>query len=88
MLSVDQDRKRYPTFEAFAKATMAIGTAPEVIVNPFSRQSMELDPLAVAIHDFIKGSEMTNHAGSIETFYDAIAWFQLYRPEAYAVLLD
>lgn len=88
MLTVDQERKQFSSFEAFALARLAIGAEPETILNPFSRQSIVLDPLAVAIHDFIKGSEMTGHSGSLETFYDAIAWFQQNRPEAYYVLLD
>ena len=58
---------------------------PEVIKNPFSGESVELPPDAVAVYDTIKGAEMI---GNNEHLRKGIDWFIKNEPEAYMKLLD
>ena len=66
---------------------------PEVIKNPFSGESVELPPDAVAVYDCIKGAEYLANPNNgddpkWETVRKGIAWFQKYYPKEYMVLLD
>ena len=58
---------------------------PEVIKNPYSGESVELPPDAVAVYDTIKGAEMI---GNNEHLRKCIDWFIKNEPEAYMKLLD
>ena len=58
---------------------------PEVIKNPFSGESVELPPDAVAVYDTIKGAEMI---GNNEHLRKGIDWFIKNEPDAYMKLLD
>ena len=58
---------------------------PEVIKNPFSGESVELPPDAVAVYDCIKGAEMI---GNSDHLRKGIDWFIKNEPEAYMKLLD
>ncbi len=58
---------------------------PEVVTNPFSGQSIELEPDAVALHDFIRGAEMF---GDYEEMQNALQYFAMRWPKEYMVLLD
>jgi hypothetical protein len=57
----------------------------EVIKNPFSNESVELPPDAVAVYDCIKGAEML---GNSEHLRKGIDWFIKNEPKAYTILLD
>ena len=57
----------------------------EVIKNPFSGESVELPPDAVAVYDCIKGAEMI---GNSDHLRKGIDWFIKNEPEAYMKLLD
>jgi len=66
---------------------------PEVIKNPFSGESVELPPDAVAVYDCIKGAEYLADPNNgddpkWETVRKGIAWFQKYYPKEYMKLLD
>ena len=66
---------------------------PEVIKNPFSGESVELPPDAVAVYDCIKGAEYLADPNNgddpkWETVRKGIAWFQKYYPKEYMMLLD
>ncbi len=67
---------------------------PEVIKNPLSGESIELQPDAVAVYDSIKGAEYLaqgiddgGHALWIKV-REGLDWFRQYYPKEYMVLLD
>jgi hypothetical protein len=73
--------------------------APEIIQNPFSGASIELDPQEIAIYDAIMGSTMMaekmstrgEHKQAERLYKDVrkgIDWFIKHNPKAYMVLLD
>ena len=64
---------------------VTVGTESEVISNPFSGEKIELDPVAVAVYDCIKGAEVL---GDYDIVRKGIDWFIEHYPEAYMVLLD
>ncbi len=62
-----------------------IDTKPVEVTNPFSKQKVMLEPIAVAVYDCIKGAEML---GEYDTVQKGIDWFIEHYPEEYGVLLD
>jgi hypothetical protein len=62
-----------------------VGTETETITNPYSGESVELPPEAVAVYDTIKGAEML---GQYDTVQKGLDWFRQYYPKEYMVLLD
>jgi hypothetical protein len=62
-----------------------VGTETETIKNPYSGESIELSPDAVAVYDTIKGAEMLGHYDAVNKGLD---WFRQYYPKEYMVLLD
>ena len=62
-----------------------IDTKPVEVTNPFSKQKVMLEPIAVAVYDCIKGAEML---GEHDTVQKGIDWFIEHYPEEYGVLLD
>lgn len=64
---------------------VTVGTERETVTNPFSGESVELDPVAVAVYDCIKGAEAL---GDYDVVRKGIDWFIDNYPEAYMTLLD
>ena len=64
---------------------VTLGNKSETITNPFSGESIELDPVAVAVYDVIKGAEFL---GDYETVRKGLDWFIDHYPDAYMTLLD
>ena len=64
---------------------LALGDGPEVITNPFSGRSVELDPVGVALYDLVKGCELL---GDYKTMGLALEAFAERYPEEYFILLD
>lgn len=62
-----------------------LGDKPELITNPFSGESIMLDPVAVAVYDVIKGAELL---GDYEIVRQGIDWFIQHYPKAYMTLID
>ena len=62
-----------------------VGSESELITNPFSGQSIMLNPVEVAIYDTLKGCEIF---GDYEGLRKGISWFIDNNAEAYMVLLD
>jgi|DEB0MinimDraft_4_1074332.scaffolds.fasta_scaffold79980_3 hypothetical protein len=62
-----------------------VGTKVEKITNPFSGESVELTPEAVAVYDTIKGAEILEDHDLMNKGLD---WFRKYYPEEYMALLD
>ena len=64
---------------------LALGEGPEVITNPYSGRSAELDPVGVALYDLVKGCELL---GDYKTMRLALEAFAERYPEEYYTLLD
>lgn len=62
-----------------------VGTETEVITNPFSGESAELVPEAVAVYDTIMGAQMFN---DYKTVRKGLDWFRRHFPAEYMILLD
>ena len=67
---------------------------PEVIKNPYSGESIELQPDAVAVYDCIKGAEYLaqgiddgGHPLWVKV-REGLDWFRKHYPKEYMVLLD
>ena len=73
----DEEREEVSDLVVFDK--------PELVANPFSGESVELCPEAVAVYDWIKGAEMLGDYRSVEM---GLGIFMRNWPEAYMVLLD
>ena len=58
---------------------------PKKVTNPFSGESVVLQPDAIAVYDFIKGAEVLGHGDDLR---EGIDWFMQHEPEAYMTLLD
>lgn len=59
--------------------------APVRITNPFSGESVMLEPDAVAVYDCIQGANMI---GDYKTVRKGLDWFIRFFPKEYMVLLD
>ena len=67
------------------KDLVILDVEPVEITNPFSGQSTTLEPDAVAVYDWIMGSQV------LENYTDmrkGLNWFRKHEPEAYMILLD
>ena len=64
---------------------LEIGQHEEQVTNPFSGVEVVLEPLGVALYDYIKGCELT---GSYTHFDTARYLFAKLYPTAYMQLLD
>lgn len=58
---------------------------PIVVTNPYTGAQATLEPDAVAVYDWIKGSEVIGHSKDMET---GLEWFRKHEPAAYRLLLD
>jgi len=58
---------------------------PVMVSNPFSGEVCELQPDAVAVYDWIKGSEALRQ---YEDMQKGLDWFKKHEPIAYMKLLD
>jgi hypothetical protein len=58
---------------------------PIVVTNPYTGAQATLEPDAVAVYDWIKGSEVIGHSKDMET---GLEWFRKHEPAAYKLLLD
>ena len=62
-----------------------VGENSETIANPFTGESCELTPEAVAVYDLIKGGEML---GLYKTVRIGLDWFRENYAAEYMILLD
>jgi len=58
---------------------------PIVVTNPYTGAQATLEPDAVAVYDWIKGSEVSGYSKDMET---GLEWFRKHEPAAYRLLLD
>ena len=64
---------------------MVLDESPVRVENPFSGESVMLEPDAVAVYDTMRGAEMF---GDYTTVRKGLDWFRKYFPAEYMVLLD
>jgi hypothetical protein len=64
---------------------LQVGTKSQVVTNPFSGQSIELEASAVALYDFIRGCEAM---GLYNQLNQSLSIFRRKWSDAYMVLLD
>lgn len=64
---------------------MVLDEAPVRVENPFSGESVMLEPDAVAVYDTMRGAEMF---GDYTTVRKGLDWFRKHFPAEYMVLLD
>jgi hypothetical protein len=67
----------------------------ELVTNPFSRDSYELNAVELSMYDFIMGSQYVMEVApktvtekQINEFHKALSWFRKNNVDAYYVLLD
>jgi hypothetical protein len=58
---------------------------PVEIANPYSGEKVTLQPDAVAVYDYIKGSEALQEYKGVR---EGLDWFRKHEPDAYMLLLD
>lgn len=58
---------------------------PQLVRNPFSGETIMLEPAAIAVYDTIMGANML---GDYKTVEKGCSWFRKYFPAEYMVLLD
>ena len=64
---------------------MVLDDAPVRVENPFSGESIMLEPEEVAVYDYLKGCELIGDHKGLRKCLD---WFMTNNAEAYMVLLD
>jgi len=64
---------------------MVLDEEPISVKNPFSGDSIMLQPEEVAVYDYLKGCELI---GDYKGLQKGIDWFMRNNAEAYMVLLD
>ena len=64
---------------------MVLDDSPVQVKNPFTGESIELNPEEVAVYDYLKGCELI---GDFKGLRKGIDWFIDNNSEAYMVLLD
>jgi hypothetical protein len=62
-----------------------LDTEPVEVTNPFSGESIMLNPIEVTVYDIIMGA---NRFGAYKTVQVGCEWFRRFNPRAYMVLLD
>jgi hypothetical protein len=67
----------------------------ELVTNPFSGDSYELNGIELSMYDFIMGSQYVMEVApktvtekQINEFHKALSWFRKNNSDAYMVLLD
>jgi hypothetical protein len=67
----------------------------ELVTNPFSGDSYELNAVELSMYDFIMGSQYVMEVApktvtekQINEFHKALSWFRKNNSDAYMVLLD
>jgi uncharacterized protein YegJ (DUF2314 family) len=62
-----------------------LDTEPVEVTNPFSGQSIMLNPVEVTVYDITMGA---SRLGAYSTVQVGLEWFRRFNPKAYMVLLD
>ena len=62
-----------------------LDTEPVLVTNPFSGESIELNPVEVTVYDIIMGAQTF---GAYRTVQTGLEWFRRFYPREYMILLD
>lgn len=62
-----------------------LDTEPVLVTNPFSGESIMLNPIEVTVYDITMGA---NRLGAYNVVQTGCEWFRRFNPRAYMVLLD
>jgi hypothetical protein len=73
------------TIQDLFPGIMVLDSEPVVVKNPFSGESIKLQPDEVAVYDYLKGCELI---GDYKNLRKCLDWFRSNNSEAYMVLLD
>ena len=79
-MAVDLNKQPNPPFPV-----EIIDTDLVKVQNPYSGESVMLEPVAVAVYDCIKGAEYIEDHDIVRK---GISWFQKWYPKEYMILLD
>tara|TARA_Y100000114_G_scaffold108417_1_gene101814 strand:- start:750 stop:989 length:240 start_codon:yes stop_codon:yes gene_type:complete len=79
-MTIDLNKQPNPPFPV-----EIIDTDLVKVQNPYSGESVMLEPVAVAVYDCIKGAE---YVEDFDIVQKGISWFQKWYPKEYMVLLD
>ena len=67
----------------------------DVVENPYSGESIELNNIELSMYDFVMGATMVYEMGGLSTngkllkeLQDGLRWFRINNAKAYMVLLD
>jgi hypothetical protein len=73
------------TIQELFPGIMVLDKEPVEVQNPFSGESIELQPDEVAVYDYLKGCELMRDYKGLQKGLD---WFRSNNAKAYMVLLD
>lgn len=73
------------TTRILPKGLTILDTGPVDVANPYTGEKVTLPPDAIAVYDWIKGSEAFRQYDDLR---EGLDWFRQHEPEAYMVLLD
>ncbi len=73
------------TIQELFPGIMVLDNEPVEVQNPFSGESIELQPDEVAVYDYLKGCELI---GDYKGVRKGLDWFRKHNCEAYMTLLD
>ena len=79
-MTVDLNKQPNPPFPV-----EIIDTDLVKVQNPYSGESVMLEPVAVAVYDCIKGAEALE---DYDVMQKGLDWFRQHYPKEYMVLLD
>tara|TARA_R110001592_G_scaffold138787_2_gene358284 strand:+ start:1680 stop:1904 length:225 start_codon:yes stop_codon:yes gene_type:complete len=67
------------------KGLQVLDKGPVEVRNPYSGETVVLEPDAVAVYDGAKGAEALQ---DYDLLYECLDWFKEHEPKAYMTLLD
>ena len=73
------------TIQELFPGIMVFDKEPVMVQNPFSGESIELQPDEVAVYDYLKGCELM---GDYKGVRKGLDWFRSNNASAYMILLD
>lgn len=79
------NKKSHKTIAEIFPGLKAMDAEPTTVCNRFTGVGIVLEPMQIALYDYIMGCEMAQAWGEVER---GLAWFRKNNSEAYMVLLD
>ncbi len=82
---------KFTKTEVKLMAQLQIGNSDAIVSNPFSGEQVKLEPLGIALYDFIRGCEVfisNGHTKLVKDFDTARNVFRKQFPDEYMKLID